>query len=102
MRILKLGAAFFISFGISACSSPTIDLNQDELCVVSSIRVDESLKLCETGQKIIFQPDSWGNEQLPVMFAAGQCDHRFSIVLTKGAVSCIFKPVEGVDEQQGN
>ena len=96
MKTLKLAAAFFVSTVISACSSPTIDINQDELCVVSS--VDESLKLCETGQKIIFQPDSWGNEQLPIMFAAGHCDHRFSIALSKGAVSCIFKPVEGVDE----
>jgi len=67
------------------------DIAQDSVCQVSSWRVAES---CTPGQKIVFLPESWGNEQLPVMFAALNCDLRYQVVSSKGAVACIFRPVK--------
>jgi hypothetical protein len=37
-------------------------------------------------------PASFGNEQLPVLFAAVNCDMRYAIALTKGGVACIYEP----------
>jgi len=56
---------------------------------------------CEPGQKVIFMPNRWGNEQLPVMFAATNCDLRYSVVLTKGAATCIYAPLRK-DEPEGD
>jgi hypothetical protein len=67
------------------------DIVQDSVCQVSSWRVAEG---CTPGQKIVFLPESWGNEQLPVMFAALNCDLRYQVVSSKGAVACIFRPVK--------
>jgi hypothetical protein len=67
------------------------DITQDSACQVSSWRVAEG---CTPGQKIVFLPESWGNEQMPVMFAALNCDLRYQVVSSKGAVACIFRPVK--------
>jgi hypothetical protein len=67
------------------------EMSQDSACQVSSWHVAEG---CALGQKIVFLPESWGNEQLPVMFAALNCDLRYQVVATKGAVVCIFRPVK--------
>jgi hypothetical protein len=42
---------------------------------------------------VAFLPDRWGNEQLPVIFAAVNCDLRYSVALTEGAVTCIYAPI---------
>lgn len=47
---------------------------------------------CEPGQKIAFLPDAYGNEQLPILFAAKNCDLRYSVALTRGGVVCIYRP----------
>jgi len=100
MKKLKIAAAFIFLTAASACSSPSA--NQSQLCVVSSVSAADNIKLCKAGQKIAFAPSSWGSEQLPILFASVNCDHRFSIAFTKGGVSCIFKPVEDVDDTTGN
>lgn len=50
---------------------------------------DEAVK-CQPGQIALFIPQSWGNEQLPIIYAAKYCDFNFPIVHTNGAVSCVF------------
>ena len=65
------------------------DINQDVLCETSDWRQADN---CKPGQKIVFLPSSFGNEQLPVLFAAVNCDLRYQVALTKGAVTCIFRP----------
>jgi hypothetical protein len=91
-----IGVILSISL-LSACGpqggainqKPTID--QDNICETADFGV---AKNCTPGQKIIFLPQQFGNEQLPVFFAAANCDLRFSVVLTKGAVTCIFQPMK--------
>lgn len=78
----------------SADNSPRLDgIDQANLCEVSVWRHDDVAELCKAGQKIVFLPTKWGNEQLPVFFAAVNCDLRYSVVLTPGAVTCIYGPI---------
>lgn len=67
---------------------------ENVVCVSTRLNDSEELKHCKPGQKIYFVPKSWGNAQLPIMFASGHCDLRYSVVWTEGAVSCIYRPVE--------
>lgn len=67
------------------------DINQDEICEANnSIEVEN----CKPGQKVAFLPSRFGNEQLPVYFAAANCDLRYSVVQTNGGVTCIFLPIK--------
>lgn len=75
----------------AAPAQPAID--QANLCEVKAWQHDAVSQACKPGQKVVFAPDSWGNEQLPVFFAAVNCDMRFAVAMTKGAVSCIYGPI---------
>jgi len=69
-------------------------LKQDEYCETQEITAPAH---CEPGQRVVFLPSRFGNEQLPVLFAAENCDLRYSVVLTNGGVTCVFirvKPAE--------
>jgi hypothetical protein len=69
-------------------------IDQSHICEVDSwVPQDVSAK-CKPGQKIIFLPKRWGSEQLPVVFAGGNCDLRYSVVITNGAVACIYQPLK--------
>jgi len=81
-------------------TAATPEINQRKLCSMDNpfgFGAD-----CEPGQKVIFMPNRWGNEQLPVMFAATNCDLRYSVVLTKGAVTCIYAPLRKDEPEGGN
>jgi hypothetical protein len=67
-------------------------IDQNTLCRTSALDRKVIAQSCNPGQKLVFLPNSFGNEQLPIIFAAANCDHRYSIALTKGAVSCIYLP----------
>ncbi len=68
-------------------------INQSALCEVSGWQFDVVASACKPGQKVVFLPESWGNEQLPVIFAAVNCDLRYNVAMTKGAVTCIYGPI---------
>ena len=65
------------------------EIKQEDLCIVESM---ENVQ-CQDGQKVLFLPSSWGNEQLPVGFAAFYCNLTYEVVWTPGAVTCIFKRI---------
>ena len=71
--------------------SPSVD--QANLCEVSVWRHDEVASQCKPGQKIVFLPNTFGNEQLPIIFAAVNCDVRYSIALTTGGAMCVYGPI---------
>jgi len=92
---------FFLTvtlIGISACTAAGPNINQETACSVTSVRPQDNNQICKDGQKVSYAPERWGNEQLPIIFAALNCDHRFQIVHNKSAVSCIFKQVTGVED----
>ena len=95
-KVTVLAAAMVI---LSGCNQQSIAIDQENLCEVKGWQKDVTAAACKAGQKVVFLPSSFGNEQLPVIFAAVNCDHRFSIALTAGGVSCIYSPIKA-DEQE--
>lgn len=87
-------------FTLAACKEPAaakeqaMSIDQEQLCEVQNWQKDATALACKAGQKVLFLPTTFGNEQLPVLFAAVNCDHRFSIALTKGGVACIYTPLK--------
>ncbi|MCK7460038.1 hypothetical protein [Idiomarina aminovorans] len=84
---------------LSGCDHQGVPIDQESLCEVRDWQKDVTAASCKAGQKVVFLPDSFGNEQLPVIFAAVNCDHRFNIALTKGGVSCIYSPLKAEDQE---
>ncbi|QKM57669.1 hypothetical protein [Burkholderia glumae] len=76
-----------------SASAPADAINQKNICEVESWRHDDVAASCKPGQKVVFLPRSFGNEQLPILFAAVNCDMRYSIALTNGGVTCIYNPI---------
>lgn len=86
------------ALSIAACAPPAPPpkgpvIDQATVCEVDNWRRDAVATKCAPGQKVVFLPASWGNEQLPVVFAAINCDLRFHVALTHGAVTCIYQPI---------
>ncbi|EKF9639309.1 hypothetical protein O1C50_003605 [Vibrio cholerae] len=73
-------------------------IDQDTLCTTASWKAVDNAGKCKEGSKIAFLPDSFGNEQLPIMFVALNCDLSHGISLTNGGAVCIFKPANNVVE----
>ena len=75
---------------VKATPSPSAMLvtsQSSELCAFAD---DDEAAICQPGQVALFVPNSWGNEQLPIIYAAKYCDFNFPIVHTNGAVTCVF------------
>ena len=102
---LSPAAALVASLLLAACSpdnkpnakaDPAPDF--DRLCE-TKVWVPAMVKTsCKPGQKVAFLPDSWGNQQLPIYFAALNCDLRYQVVQTPGGVTCIFRPATVADD----
>lgn len=75
---------------------PSID--QMNLCEVNSWAPADVASRCKQGQKVVFLPPSFGNQQLPVIFAAVNCDLRYAVAMTTGAVTCIYEPIKPAEE----
>lgn len=86
------------ALALSACKQPApvlpvAAIDQSELCQVKGWQYDNAVAAgCKSGQKIVYLPDSWGNEQLPIYFAAVNCDMRYAVAMTHGGVACIYAP----------
>ena len=97
MNIQKISSLLFFTL-MAGCSNPSQEKNssidQSLVCKVESWDAESTKKRCASGQKIVFLPETWGNKQLPVIFSAVNCDHRFEIVITDGGVSCIYLPIK--------
>lgn len=92
---MKAKGLFFVvsALLLTGCTNSESELEKN-LCAVKSLDLEENKKQCQVGARIAYLPRSFGNEQLPVIFAATHCDHTRSIALTNGAVSCIFSPAK--------
>ncbi len=88
-----------IILATSACSKLGGDSHQEaikpaSLCSVTSYEKSATADACTPGQKVVFLPNRWGNEQLPIMFAALNCDLRYSVLSNNGGVACIYLPTD--------
>ena len=97
--MIKKGFILLVTvIALSGCNQQSVTIDQETVCQVKEWNRDVTAASCKAGQKVVYLPSTFGNKQLPVIFAAVNCDHRFSIALTHGGVSCIYSPVK-VDEQ---
>ena len=83
-----------LSLAVLTTPSFADKIDQKNLCEVKGWQHDITQAACKPGQKIAYLPSKWGNEQLPVIFAAVNCDLRYEVVLTNGAVTCIYAPIK--------
>jgi hypothetical protein len=79
-----------------AATAPQPAIDQAQLCEVNAWQHDVVASVCKPGQKVVFLPRNWGNAQLPVLFAAVNCDLRYAVTMTEGAVTCIYNPIQPV------
>lgn len=107
LRSCVLIAAFTVS--LAACGQdhptpghdgPAAAIDQTNLCEVKRWERDIVKESCVPGQKVVYLPDRFGNAQLPIFFAAVNCDLRYTVALTEGAVTCIYLPITLEPEDQ--
>lgn len=95
---------FAAALTLSGCAKTTVEPAgvqpqeasvQNKVCQVRDWQADATAS-CQPGQKIVFLPNSWGNDQLPILFVAVNCDMRYSVAMNNGGVVCIHArmPVE--------
>jgi hypothetical protein len=98
MRIATTLVLLF-SIPVAGCSGgvSSPDIDQATLCNVEGWTCADVAAVCKAGQKVVFLPRSFGNEQLPIMFSAINCDLRHEVALTTGGVTCIYNPIKPVD-----
>lgn len=102
-KIIQIATVIGISLFATGCvekgASSTIGgkvdqaIDQSSVCEIQDWRANTTSS-CKPGQKVVFLPRSWGNEQLPIIFAAVNCDLRYSVAHTRGAVTCIYAPIK--------
>lgn len=56
-----------------------------QICITTDVR-----GRCKAGQLAWFAPSRWGNDQLPITFAAAACDFRYPVVWNNGGVACVY------------
>jgi hypothetical protein len=97
MKKLLFIATVLVLISTSGCMQSTAgrpnDVDQENICEVDEWTHDAVAKVCKPGQKVVFLPGQWGNEQLPVKFAAVNCDLQYSIAMNNGGVTCVYHPI---------
>ena len=91
VRLARCVGIAAVAVSLFGCDSR---LPYKTLCNVDSMDAEQVAKSCKIGERILFTPPSWGNEQAPVVFAALHCNPEYAIALTHGAVSCVYQGVE--------
>jgi hypothetical protein len=89
----SIGADGSKATSVASSTSGNAGPDQANLCEVSAWQHEDVARACKPGQKVVYLPQTFGNEQLPVFFAAVNCDLRYSVALTTGAVTCIYGPI---------
>lgn len=64
----------------------TTGVSQARVCMVYTF----DTRGCQRGDELLYMPNHFGNEQLPVNFIAQKCDFNKQIAWTKGGVACIY------------
>lgn len=103
IRILAIGVAG-LAILATGCApqkdSEVVTADHDNVCEVKRWERSFASEACKPGQKVIFLPPSWGNEQMPLLFVAVNCDMRFSVSLTNGGVVCIYRPIKVAENSE--
>lgn len=63
----------------------------NEVCIADTSILGGVEPSCKEGQIFSFQPQSWGNEQIPITISTYFCDFNYPIVQNRAGVSCVYK-----------
>lgn len=69
---------------LSACSA---GVSQSKICVAAPDQVAET---CKAGEMVFVKPQSWGNDQYPLLLTAAFCDLNHQVVQSPGGVVCVY------------
>ena len=72
---------------LAGCNQGQSTIDQSSLCTYST---DVQASKCAEGQLSFFSPDSWGNEQLPLIVASTYCDFNHPVMYNNSGVVCVF------------
>ena len=79
-----------LGFTMSGCLDNAKSSYKNEVCV-ASFELLSGVSKCKDGQVLSFQPQRWGNEQLPIIVSTYYCDFNYPIVQNKAGVTCVYK-----------
>ncbi len=75
---------------------------KNEVCVADMSIFAGTEPKCEEGQIFSFQPNRWGNQQLPILVASYFCDFNAPIVQNESGVACVYKRKYNAKTQDEN
>lgn len=104
-RHLSLGLAAAATILLAACtqnagagaSSSAGDIDQARLCQVSTWKPLNVANACQAGQKVLYRPGESGSAEDAALFAAANCDLRYSVAVTPGGTACIYRPISSAN-----
>jgi hypothetical protein len=95
MAFVQLGLISYIAYAVSTLYNPSsnndthnIRIDQNNKCIVRNIT--NAGNKCSSGETIGFFPTTFGNTQLPIIFAMSSCNTNKPIVYNKGGVVCVY------------
>ena len=94
------GLAFALLAGCQQAPTPPADnaaIDQETLCQVSTWKPINVASQCEPGQKVLYRPDDNAGAEQSALFAAANCDLRFSVSATPGGTACIYRPIRSAN-----
>lgn len=85
----KLLAMLCASVALTACHQVGLgtSFDQSSVCTWSD---EQEVKKCREGQLGFFAPNTFGNEQLPLLVTAHYCDLRYPVIQNTGGVVCVI------------
>ena len=75
---------------------------KNEVCVADMSIFAGTEPKCEEGQIFSFQPNRWGNQQLPILVTSYFCDFNAPIVQNESGVACVYKRRYNAQTQDNN
>lgn len=89
-KALFLGAAIALVLGLLGCKDEGVSY-KNEVCKADMTIFGGVEPKCKDGQIFLFQPNRWGNAQIPIIVATYFCDFNAPIVHNESSVSCVYK-----------
>ncbi|WP_434141325.1 hypothetical protein [Pseudomonas luteola] len=87
----KMAGILVLAVALTGCwkasDKSVSEVDQSKICIANS---DTEAKKCTPGQLFYLQPQSWGNEQLPLNITAAYCDFNHPVVYNNAGVICVF------------
>lgn len=74
-----------------ACNESGSVSYKNEVCLADMSVLAGIESKCKEGQIFSFQPNRWGNQQLPIYVVSYFCDFNAPIVQNESGVVCVYK-----------